>query len=72
MAIDPSDTQALLSDARIALHKLRTGTQAVEVDTGDYRTKFTPATVENLQAYVNQLEEALNGVPTRGAVGFYF
>ena len=72
MAIDPTDTNALLRDAQINLHKLRTGTAVVEVDCGDYRTKFTPATVENLQAYVNDLQEQLGQVQRRGAIGFYF
>jgi hypothetical protein len=72
MAIDPSDTAALLREAQIALHKLRTGTAVVEVDCGDYRSKFTPATVENLMAYVSELEQRLAGRPIRGAVGFIF
>jgi hypothetical protein len=72
MAIDPNDTEALLSEARLALHRLRTGTAVVEVDCGDYRTKFTPATVENLAAYISELEQRISGVPFRGAVGFWF
>lgn len=72
MAIDPSDTAALLSEARLALHKLRTGTAVVEVDCGDYRTRFTPGTVEDLRAYVAELELRQAGSPVRGAVGFYF
>lgn len=72
MALDPTDTEGLLREARIALHKLRTGTAAVEVDCGDYRTKFTPATVENLNAYVAELEQRLAGNPVRGAIGFFF
>lgn len=72
MAIDPSDTAALLREAEIALHKLRTGAAVVEVDCGDYRTKFSPATVENLQAYVTELRLRIDGQPTRGAIGFWF
>ena len=72
MAIDPSNLNTLLNDAQIALHKLRTGAQVVEVDTGDYRAKFTPANLENLQAYVTDLQEQLAGTPHAGAIGFYF
>lgn len=72
MAIDPSDTQALLREAQVALHKLRTGTAVVEVDCGDYRTKFAQANLENLQAYVAELQQRLAGAPQRGAIGFIF
>lgn len=72
MAIDPGDTGALLREAQQALHKLRTGTAVVEVDCGDYRTRFTPANVENLQAYVAELQLRLEGRPLRGAIGFVF
>lgn len=72
MAIDPSDTAALLTEARIALHKLSTGTAVVEVDCGDYRTKFSLPTIEKLKAYVAELESRLSGAQTRGAIGFLF
>jgi hypothetical protein len=72
MATDPTDTEAQLADARRALHRLRTGTAVVEVDTGDYRTRFTPATAEALAAYIADLEARLAGRPARGAVGFIF
>lgn len=72
MAIDPSDTAALLREAQIALHKLQTGTAVVEVDCGDYRTKFTPTTIEKLRAYVSELEGRSSGLPQRGAIGFWF
>ena len=72
MAIDPSDTAALLREAQVALHKLRTGTSVVEVDCGDYRAKFTSATVPDLRAYIAELEQKISGRPARGAVGFVF
>lgn len=72
MAIDPNDTEALLAEARKKLHDLRAGKAVIEVDAGDYRTRFAPATVENLQAYVDELELRLAGRPVRGAVGFVF
>lgn len=72
MAIDPNDTAALLSEARVALHKLNTGTAVVEVDCGDYRTRFSVPTIEKLKAYVADLEARLDGARTRGAIGFLF
>lgn len=72
MAIDSSDIQGLLREARQALHKLRTGTSVVEVDCSDYRARFTPATLGDLQAYVAELETRLDGRPVRGAIGFTF
>lgn len=72
MAIDPSDTPALLREAEIALHKLRTGTAVVEVDCGDYRTKFAQANLENLMAYVAELRQRLAGNPQRGSIGIVF
>ncbi|WP_454919227.1 gpW family head-tail joining protein [Xanthobacter sediminis] len=72
MAIDPTDTAALLREAQVALHKLRTGTAVVEVDCGDYRTRFTSGTVADLRSYIVELEQRLAGTPARGAVGFVF
>lgn len=72
MAIDPNDTSALLREAQIALHKLRTGISVVEVDCGDYRAKFTPANLENLMAYVSELQQRLAGNPQRGSIGIIF
>lgn len=72
MAIDPTDTAALLREAQIKLHQLRTGAAVVEVDCGDYKTRFTPAKVENLTAYVDELAARLDNRPTRGAIGFVF
>jgi len=71
-----TDADALVA-AQAARHKLLTGTAAVEVDVqsaggGGYRTKFTPANREALEAYIDELEQRINGRRTRGAVGFVF
>lgn len=61
-----------LAAAETALHSLITGTLAVEVDTGDFRTRFTQADVTKLQAYIAQLKQEIDGRPARGAIGIYF
>jgi hypothetical protein len=61
-----------LASAETALHSLITGTLAVEVDTGDFRTRFTQADVAKLQAYIGQLKQEIAGQPVRGAIGIYF
>jgi hypothetical protein len=64
-----ADRLALAKDAR---HKLLLGQAAVEVDFGTYRTKFTPANREALDSYIAELEAAICGQPSRGAIGFVF
>jgi gpW len=63
----------MLADAKLALHRLQIGQAAVEVTVaGGYTTKFTPANVDKLMAYVQQLQDQIAGVQTRGAIGFVF
>lgn len=63
----------MLADAQLALHRLQIGQSAVEVTVaGGYTTKFTPANIDKLQAYVQQLQDQISGTPTRGAIGFVF
>jgi hypothetical protein len=64
-----ADRLAAAIDAR---HRLLTGTAAVEVDTGLYKTKFTPANREALDAYITELTARLANQQTRGAIGFVF
>lgn len=66
-----------LAAARAALHDLRLGRSAVEVDFGDYRAKFTPANEPRLAKYVADLEAEVAAstpaaAPRRGAIGFIF
>jgi hypothetical protein len=61
----------MLADAQLALHRLQIGQAAVEISVaGGYTTKFTPANIDKLQAYVQQLQDQIAGVNTRGAIGF--
>ena len=63
----------MLADATLALHRLQIGQAVVEVTiAGGMSTKFTAANIDKLQAYVQQLQDQINGVNTRGAIGFVF
>jgi hypothetical protein len=68
--------QDMLTAAQTALHKLLTGTQAVEVEIGTgqgaYRTKFSPAKINDLKAYIQTLEDRIANRCTRGAIGIVF
>lgn len=61
-----------LKEARIALHKLVTGTGVVELEVEGQRTRFTPANREDLEAYIARLDALVSGAPSRGAIGFIF
>ena len=64
-----------LAAAQLALHRLQIGQSAVEVTIESGRvTKFTPANIDKLQAYVDQLTAQASGKPanSRGAVGIVF
>lgn len=60
----------LLAQAQAALHALLTGQQMVEVDYNGRRVKFTPATVNNLRAYISELQARIANQCQRGAIGF--
>jgi hypothetical protein len=61
-----------LAEAQLALHRLQLGQSFVEVTVNGYATKFTPAKLDILQAYVDDLQAQVNGSSTRGALGFVF
>jgi predicted alpha/beta superfamily hydrolase len=64
-----------LADAQLALHRLQIGQQFVRVADGAGRmTEFTPATIDKLQAYVDDLTSQVSGrAPSGpGAIGFVF
>jgi len=51
-----------LNDARNALHALQTGQQAVETWTrAGLRTRYTEVNIEQLRAYVRELEAECGG-----------
>lgn len=58
-------TQELLDEARLALHKLNTGTQAVSVTYDNRRVEFTPVKIGKLKTYISNLEAALGTSNTR-------
>lgn len=63
----------MLADAQLALHRLQIGQSFTEVTLESGRsTKFTPADIDKLQAYVSQLQDQIAGRRTRGAVGIVF
>jgi hypothetical protein len=65
--------QEMLAQAQLAYHRLNTGTQFVRVTAANgYTTEFTPATVDKLSAYIQQLQEQIAGTQTRGAIGVVF
>lgn len=69
-----------LAEAELALHRLLTGQQAVEIDFGPSKgVKYTQANVDDLRAYVSQLRREVaecDGTaattPRRGPVRFVF
>jgi hypothetical protein len=62
----------MLADAQLALHRLQIGQSFVRVSVGGYMTEFTPAQIDKLQAYVDDLLAQIAGTSTRGAIGFIF
>lgn len=68
-------TTTQLTEAENALHKLLTGTQAVEVKKPDGSTaKFTPSDEEKLRSYIKELKYDLGQTTTirRRAIGVRF
>lgn len=64
--------QEKLDAARLALHQLLMGQGVVECEFGGQRTKFTAANVDQLKAYIAELEGRIAGCAPRGAIGFVF
>lgn len=63
----------MLAEAQLALHRLQIGQSAVKVMVGgSYMTEFTPASIDKLQAYVDDLTAQIAGTTTRGAIGIVF
>lgn len=64
--------QERLDAAIDARHQLVIGTRAVEVDTGTYHTRFTPANRDALDSYISELQATIAGAQKRGAIGVIF
>ncbi|PPC77929.1 phage tail protein [Pokkaliibacter plantistimulans] len=62
-------TQQQLIEARDALHKLRTGRQAVRVQKDGRLVEYAPADRKDLEKYVQQLEQELSGGRGRRPAG---
>jgi hypothetical protein len=72
MAVPASNADRLTAaiDAR---HQLLVGAKAVSVEVaGGMRVTFTPANREALESYISELQSAIDGTQTRGAIGFVF
>ncbi len=72
-----TDCATRLAEAEAALHKLVTGTQAVEVWDGEYRTRYTAASQSSLEAYIARLRaecgtDAQRAAGTRRPFGVRF
>jgi hypothetical protein len=51
-----TDCATRLAEAESALHKLQLGQASVEVWDGDFRVRYTPASISALEAYVARLK----------------
>jgi hypothetical protein len=69
----PSLTDRLAA-AQLALHNLSIGQQFVRVADGAGRmTEFTPANIDKLSAYIQSLQDQINGTTSPpGAIGIVF
>lgn len=62
-----------LAEAQLALHRLQIGQAFVEVTVASgSTTKFTPANRDQLQSYIQQLQDQIGGINNRGAIGVVF
>jgi hypothetical protein len=66
------DLARQVSEARLALHRLMTGTAVVELEVDGQRTRFTPARRQDLEAYLARLEAGAGAIPARGAIAVIF
>jgi gpW len=56
---DLTTLQGYLLEAELALHKLRTGAQEMQVEHGDMRVAYTKADVGHLQGYIDDLKSQI-------------
>jgi len=65
-------TEELLAEAKAALHRINTGTSAVEVhDRNGEKVSFSQINSSKLQAYIESLERQLSGQPALGPMRVY-
>jgi len=66
-------TQAELTEAKAALHKLLTGRAVASVTVDGVQTQYTQANIQSLRAYIETLESELGikSVRRRGPAGVY-
>ncbi|MBR0871188.1 phage tail protein [Bradyrhizobium tropiciagri] len=64
--------QEMLDQAKAALHRLMIGEAVVECEWQGQKTKFGQANINQLRAYVAELEARIAGLPVRGAMGIVF
>jgi hypothetical protein len=67
----PSTNEGRLAAAQAARHQLITGGLPVEVEiAGGMRVTYAPADRDALESYISELQAAIAGTQTRGALGF--
>lgn len=66
-------TQAQLTEAKAALHKLLTGRSVASVTIDGVQTQYNQASIPSLKAYIEMLESELGikSVRRRGPAGVY-
>lgn len=57
----PTEQETQLAEARLALHKLMTGSAVVEVLHGDQRIRYTETNRVDLENYIQRLENQAGG-----------
>lgn len=73
MAVTVPSLADMLAEAQLALHRLQIGQSFVRVTDGAGRmTEFTPAAIDKLQSYVEDLQSQISGTQTNGAIGIVF
>ena len=60
-----AEQTAQLSEARAARHKLITGTAVVRVNRNGMAVEYTRASLDQLNAYIQQLEQVVEGKGAR-------
>lgn len=61
--------EAMLAEAKTALHQLMIGRRSVKVIAdGGYTVEYSAANIDRLKAYIADLEAQIAGQATKGAV----
>lgn len=68
---DSSDPAALLAEAQMALHNLKTGRMTTELEVDGRRVRYARTDIDKLEGYVAELQAQVAGrARRRGAIGF--